>query len=293
MDIKLQVPSGLKIRGPLNRARTNWCKTKKIIQQFGLKDAFGVQTKFAWITDLQSWGWWAFYCLRQLIVFVRGRSFYLFSKSKPYLSVEKVNLWNQLGLYRSHSGGCAWASSTIVRPVRNQKYTWEIHLRNILKKYTWEIQERSVYEQVSALSARCRTTNGFVTTKPALRESLPSSSSPSFELRKWRDRLFGFHSTLLSARAEPMSFWQAERDHRSPRSDFLAAAATLLHPRGPRGQSVKPSPAQFHFPIFATKTESRHTYSAAENICSWNSARSSWSCWLIRGLLVADKWIRF
>ena len=97
-----------------------------------MKDAFGVQTKFAWITDLQSWGWWAFYCLRQLIVFVRGRSFYLFSKSKPYLSVEKVNLWNQLGLYRSHSGGCAWASSTIVRPVRNQKYTRQIYSRNTL-----------------------------------------------------------------------------------------------------------------------------------------------------------------
>ena len=48
------------------------------------------------------------------------------------------------------------------------------------------------------------------------------------------------------------------REHRSPRPDFLAALATLLHPKpSQRGQSVKPPSAQFHFPIFATKTESR------------------------------------
>ena len=208
---------------------------------------------------MQSWGWWAFYCLCQLIVFVRGRSFYLFSKSNHICPLKR----SICGTNWVYTGRTAGVVHERVAPLSDQCAT-----RNTLEKYTQEIQEGCVYEQVSALSARCRTTNGFVTTKPALRESSPSSSSPSFGLRKWRDRLFGFHSTLLSARAEPMSFWQAERDHRSPRSDFLAAAATLLHPRGPRGQSVKPSPAQFHFPIFATKTESQHTYSAAENICS-------------------------
>ena len=106
-----------------------------------MKDAFGVQTKFAWITDLQSWGWWAFYCLRQLIVFVRGRSFYLFSKSNHICPLKR----SICGTNWVYTGRTAGVVHERVAPLSDQcatrntleKYTQEIHLRNTRGVCVW------------------------------------------------------------------------------------------------------------------------------------------------------------